>query len=113
MITAEVLAGGSRKLTLSFEYHLSPRHERLGSNDPTAAGFAVRLSDARQHKPGQLVHVIANTGSVNLPVDDKSDNPLTQVIPGKAVEFWLVDNSTSAGTWQVSRQFTATFGVAI
>lgn len=116
MITEASYYGGSRKLTLSLEYHMSPRGERVGVYDPTATLYAVRLSDARQHKlGGPPVHLVCNSsaGADVLTVKDKAGNTLTTIDAGKCREFELLDNTTQAGEWWWSPEATYTQGGAL
>lgn len=107
--------GGSVKATLSAEYHLSPRGQRLAVLDPTATLYAVRLSDARQHRLGcPPPHAVANSsGADTLTVKDKAGNTLTTVGPGKVREFELLDNATQAGEWWAGPERAFTQGGAL
>lgn len=114
MIGETAFGGGSRKLTLSAEYHISPQHERVGVYDPTASLYAVRLSDARQHRAGATAHVVCNSsGSNNLTVKDKAGNTLTTVGPGKAREFEVLSNASQAGEWLWTAESTFAQGGTI
>jgi len=115
MIPESAFYGGSRKLTLSLEYHMAPRGERVGVYDPTATLYAVRLSDARQHRlGGPPVHLVCNSSGADLlTVKDKAGNALTTIAPGSCREFELIDNSTQAGEWWEGPERAFTQGGAL
>ena len=80
---------------------------RIMEFEATAAGLTISLPNALQGSVGQDI-LIRNLGSNTFTVNNYGAGGSFTVAPGQAFYTYLVDNSTSAGSWSVFQFGTGT-----
>lgn len=64
-----------------------------------AAGLAVNFPNATLAGPGQSI-LVNNVGANTISIEDADGNVIGSVASGEVWEFYLQDNTTSAGVWR-------------
>lgn len=94
--------GGAKELTLSGNYSIVDRTNRVFCFNPSADAWIVTLPDAQKYAKGAQQHVLLNLHATRtIVVKDNGGNTLVTLAGREAATLALRDNSTAAGTWAV------------
>lgn len=100
MASFEEIFGGAIAFTVTADLQL-PVMKRVVTLVPTSGGHEVSMPDATRYTTGGPIKYLINKAATAISVDivDKDGGALFTLDQDKAARMFLVDNSTSAGTW--------------
>jgi hypothetical protein len=101
--------GGASEVTSAIDINLNSTSAKVQAINMTVDYRSVVLPDATSLTTGGEIVVIKNTGISQFTVRNFNGLPVAGLSSGQIAAFYLTNNSTSAGTWAVGNESTASF----